>query len=343
MSKKTGVKSIVSPGNFIMVSVDGETYQITRDNKNFAKIEALVKRQKWDEVFNLLGAAKNVAVFTEGDIKYEGGQITYKGKPVDNYVAEKLIAMINEGKSDYQPLARFLDKLMQSQYDHVKQHLYKFLEYGQIPLTRDGCFLGYKSVRADYMDVHSGKYDNSPGSVVTMPRADVVSDPNQACSSGLHVGVKQYVSGFGGAKTVIVKVDPRNVISVPFDYGHQKMRTCEYYVVADYDSNKPLTSEVYDVTDEEVSKAQKKAAKVESYVSVNAGPLRGPDGRFIKKADAKKLAKKKGPTRGPDGKFVKKNVELPTTVVNTLREIVQSEPEPELEYDDDEYDRDERW
>lgn len=309
MSKKKGVKSIVSPGVFIMVSVDGETYQITRDNKNFAKIEALVKKQKWDEVFNLLGAAKNVVVYTEGNIKYDGGQITYKGKPVDNYVAEKIIAMINEGKADYQPLMRFLDKVMESQYDHVKEHLFRFLEYGEIPLTRDGCFLGYKYVRSDYKDAHTGTMDNSPGNIVKMDRSKVVSDPHQACSSGLHVGTKQYSAG-SHQKTVIVKVDPRNVVSVPFDYGHQKMRTCEYYVVADFDPSKPLDSEVYDVSDEEVAKAQKRAAKIETYVSKSAGPLRGPDGRFIKRSVAEKLAKQKEnatkAVRGPDGRFVSK-------------------------------------
>lgn len=330
-AKKKDVKSIVSPGRFIMVSVDGETYQITRDNKNFAKIEVLVKQKKWDAVFNLLGAAKTVAVYSEGNIKVDGDQVLYKGKAVSNYVAEKIVAMINEGKSDFAPLARFLEKLLQSKHEHVKEHLYKFLEYGNIPLTPDGDFLGYKRVQGNFMDSHSGTYDNSPGNVVKMPREDVVENPNQACSSGLHVGVKQYVDGFSGTRTVIVKVDPRNVVSVPYDYGHQKMRTCEYYVVAEFDPSQPLTSEVYQITGEEQAKTAKKAAKVEKYVAPNAGPIRDANGRFVKKSVA---PVKKGPVRGPDGKFLPKTKPLPAQVVKALKEIVSSE---------DEYEDDDRW
>lgn len=337
--KKTGVKSIVSPGNFIMVSVDGETYNVTRDDKRFAKIEALVKRKEWDKVFSILGAVRDITMFSEGNIKVEGDQVLFKGKPISNYVADKIVAMISEGKSDFQPLARFLDKLMQSQHKHVQEHLFKFLEYGNIPLTPDGDFLGYKRVQSNFLDSHSGQYDNSPGNVVKMPREKVVEDPHQACSSGLHVGVKQYVDGFTGSRTVIVKVDPRNVVSVPYDYGHQKMRTCEYYVVAEYDPNQPLTSEVYHVTGEEQSKAIKKPAKVEKYVAVSAGPLRGPDGRFLKK---KAIAKTKGPVRDSSGRFLKKDkmvtVALPPPVP------VPAPVEDDIdEYDEYESDLDGRW
>lgn len=312
---RQAVRSIISPGQAIMVSVDGETYQITKDHKNFAKVEALVKRQKWAEVFSILGAAREVKVFTDGDITVEGDVTLYKGKPVSEYVGQKLVAMIGEGSSDFGPLARFLEKLMQNPDTRVQDNLYKFLEHGNIPLTADGDFLGYKSVRADYLDVHSGKFDNTPGNIVRMDRKGVVCDPNQGCSSGLHVGVIQYVGGFGGAKTVVVKVDPRNVVSVPADYSFQKMRTCEYYVVGDLQSNKPLESEVYQViapadapvstgegllTKRKVEKHAPLIPKAEKYVSPKAGPLRDENGRFIKRKVSK------GPQRDENGRFLKK-------------------------------------
>ena len=292
-------KSIVSPGNFITVSVDDETYQITSDNPNFAKVEHYVKTKQWDKVFNILGLAKTLQHFTEGDVKFDGNNVSYKGKVVSSYVTDKLIKMVQEGTSDVTPLAKFLDKVMQSKYDHVKENLYKFLEWGNIPLTADGDFLGYKSVRADYKDVHTGTFDNSPGTTVRMERSKVVSDPSQGCSAGLHVGVAQYVSGFGGAKTIVVKVDPRNVVSVPEEYNHQKMRTCEYFVVGDFNPAYPLTSEVYQVNavamQASAGSTKKIAAKVEKYIG-RVAPLRDSNGRFIKKPVK---------TRDARGRFIK--------------------------------------
>ena len=296
-------KSIVSPGNFITVSVDDETYQITSDHPEFAKVEHYVKTKQWDKVFNILGLAKTLQNFTEGDVTFDGMDVSYKGKKINSYVTQKLIKMVQEGTSDATPLAKFLDKVMQSKYDHVKENLYKFLEWGNIPLTADGDFLGYKSVRADYKDVRTGTFDNSPGTTVRMERSKVVSDPSQGCSAGLHVGVAQYVSGFGGAKTIVVKVDPRNVVSVPAEYNHQKMRTCEYFVVGDFNPAHPLTSEVYQVTSEKAPVQEKsnsavepkQKAKIEKYIG-RVAPLRDSNGRFIKKPVK---------TRDAKGRFIK--------------------------------------
>jgi hypothetical protein len=47
------------------------------------------------------------------------------------------------------------------------------------------------------------------------------------------VGSEEYATSFG-QRTVIVKVNPRDVVSVPLDCDCQKMRVCEYEVTADY-------------------------------------------------------------------------------------------------------------
>lgn len=337
-------RSIVSPGNSIMISNGDETYQITKDDKRFARVEALVKQKKWSDVFSILGAIRDIKAYSEGNIVIEGEEVLYKGTPVNSYIADKILKMVTEGNSDYEPLARFLDKIMESQFPHVRENLYKFLEYGNIPITTDGDFLGYKSVKSDYMDVYSGTFDNTPGNIVRMERKTVVSDPSQGCSAGLHVGVKQYVSGFGGARTIIVKVDPRNVVSVPSDYSFQKMRTCEYYVVADYKTGEPLTSEVYDVectpanapvaTGNGPAKVPStgkglvkltipmiiKQGTIKPHIAPKVHRLRDANGRFIKKKPAPRKAvavklkgkvvvkptAKKGPARDAKGHFIKR-------------------------------------
>jgi hypothetical protein len=38
---------------------------------------------------------------------------------------------------------------------------------------------------------------------------------------------------FGGARTVIVKINPRDVVSIPTDYDNSKGRACRYEVIGE--------------------------------------------------------------------------------------------------------------
>ena len=81
-----------------------------------------------------------------------------------------------------------------------------------------------------------------------MPRNLVDEDKNRHCSSGLHVGAMGYVKRYGsirrkpeageGNRVVIVKVNPKDAVSVPQDENCQKLRVSSYEVIAelsDYD------------------------------------------------------------------------------------------------------------
>jgi len=66
------------------------------------------------------------------------------------------------------------------------------------------------------------------------------------CSQGLHAGALNYVASYGsveaGDKIVIVKINPQDVVSVPSDCNCEKLRTCRYEVVGEYQGEllKPL-------------------------------------------------------------------------------------------------------
>ena len=83
-----------------------------------------------------------------------------------------------------------------------------------------------------FTDWHTRKSTIMLGEAVAMPREECDNDPNNTCSSGLHVGAPGYVAGFGGnSKTNYILaclVSPMNVVAVPYDYDFEKMRTCEY-------------------------------------------------------------------------------------------------------------------
>jgi hypothetical protein len=117
------------------------------------------------------------------------------------------------------------------------QELYGFLEKNNLPITPDGYFLAYKRVRDDYTDCHTGTMDNSIGKTVSMERNQVDDDQNNTCSQGLHFCSQGYLKHFGGARTIIVKINPRDVVSIPTDYDNSKGRACKYQVIGEVGIN----------------------------------------------------------------------------------------------------------
>jgi hypothetical protein len=78
-----------------------------------------------------------------------------------------------------------------------------------------------------FTDTHTRTMDIKLGDVVSMPRADCDPDPNNTCSSGLHVGSMDYV---GGCDLILnCLISPEDVVSVPVDYNNTKMRCCKYF------------------------------------------------------------------------------------------------------------------
>jgi hypothetical protein len=152
-----------------------------------------------------------------------------------------MIEMLREG-FPIEPMVHFMENLYANPSHRAVTELYSFLEKGQLPITPDGHFLAYKKVRADYKDCHSGTMDNSIGQVVEMERHEVDDNKDRTCSSGLHFCSKDYLNHFGGERVVIVKINPRDVVSIPSDYNDTKGRACRYEVVGEVDADKVDTA-----------------------------------------------------------------------------------------------------
>jgi len=120
---------------------------------------------------------------------------------------------------------KFKKRLDKNPSKSAQRNLLQFLSYHGASLLEDGRFLAYKYLQDSFRDCHTGKFNYSPGKTVTMPRHEVVEDPKIACAAGLHAGSWSYS---GGHKTVVVcAIDPADVVSVPDDYGYQKIRCCK--------------------------------------------------------------------------------------------------------------------
>ena len=161
-------------------------------------------------------------------------------------LVDRIVDTIKAGgtQSAVKPLMLFMDNIMKNKRKDIREELYEFLLSGKMPLTNDGCFLAYKRVNKNYTDCHTGKIDNSVGKVVAMKPGDVDPNRHNLCSTGLHFCSRSYLSSFGGDKTLVVKVNPRNVFAIPTDYNSAKGRASEYFVVGECTGN-PKNDEAF--------------------------------------------------------------------------------------------------
>lgn len=221
----------------------------------FAKISDAVRAGDMDAVVEALNATaelvKNNAVkFNDSSISVNNGVMSINERELPVDLGKRIITYAEQGLP-YDSLVKFWSKLLQNPSRRAVEGLFRFLDAGHFPITEDGDFIGYRSVTEDFKDHHTKTWDNSVGSVVEMPRNMVDEDPNASCSHGLHCAAWDYAKGFGGSNSrlVAVKVDPKDVVSVPKDYNNMKMRVCKFVVVAE--SKSELTEQIYEEEDED--------------------------------------------------------------------------------------------
>lgn len=226
------------PGVGITAVIDGKSYTITSDNASYREVEqAILNKEDPDDIADLFNAANAIKRFTRGSVSVspDGTTLFYKGEEVNNVVVERILAFMKAGLP-VDPLIAFLERLLANPSRRSIEELYKFLEKEHLPITEDGCFLGYKAITHDWLDKHTGQEDNRVGAKPRMERRDVDDDARNDCSNGYHVGSLEYASGFrsGSDRLVIVKVDPADVVSVPYSDAN-KLRTQSYEVVCEYE------------------------------------------------------------------------------------------------------------
>lgn len=231
----------------ISVFVPGQPPQVAvSDHPNFQEI--LDGAVAGDEsIIDLFDTSLTVATKFEklsDRVTVANGRVYFDGDELHNVLTEQILRLLNEG-ADFMPFVRFLDKLMQNPEQHSRDNLYRWLNAGDWSITGNGDIIGYKGIAKDgnggYVSIHSGRaivdgevvtgrIPNAPGSTIEMPRSEVTFDPAVGCHSGLHIGTWDYANSFGRGGVLEVRVNPRDVVSVPTDSGDQKLRACRYEV-----------------------------------------------------------------------------------------------------------------
>ena len=231
--------------NSLTVILNGKALTMQNTNASFDAAKKALVEERYEDLEDLFDTAKAVVSFAEGNVVVQEGQVFYKDAPVANHVVDRIFAFMKEGLP-HKPLLRFLDKLMANPSRRATNELYTFLEHKNMPLTPDGNFLAYKSVKPDWTDHHTGKFVNTVGTTLEMVRNGVCDDASVGCSSGFHAGSLEYAKSFGGSgsRLLVVEINPADVVSVPTDCSCQKLRTTKYKVVAEFE--RPLDEPLND-------------------------------------------------------------------------------------------------
>ena len=238
--------SFIKTDDYITVALDeGETATFYASSSTYAKAIGAIKDNDMALLKQLVNPSESIEkqfkqTLVNGRLVIEHGVVYVDSVPIHNTLAQRIVEMIDEG-FDVTGMALFLVNLTSNPSYRAVNELYGFLEYSKLPITEDGCFVAYKRVRDDYKDIYTGTIDNSIGQVVEMDRNQVNDDCTQTCSQGLHFCSREYLSSYGtspGNRTVVVKINPADVVSIPIDYNNTKGRCCKYEVIGELEHSK---------------------------------------------------------------------------------------------------------
>ena len=245
MSKNKQLDYIIGEDT-ITVMYEGKPYMIHSDDEyRFNRAKEAIVDSDWDAVVRVFDIKIAIADFSHGDITVKGGEVFYKGKEkLHGVVVEKLLDLLGMGLQDAAPLVNYIANLLNNPSKQSVDELYDFLSYRSLPIDSDGFVLAYKGVRDNYWSVRGnrntvvlqgetndkGQILNNIGDTIEVQRRCVDDNRANNCSDGLHVGSFDYASDWG-QRTLQVRFNPADAVSVPLDCSCQKCRVTKYQIV----------------------------------------------------------------------------------------------------------------
>jgi hypothetical protein len=267
---------IANDGNVTAVMA-GEVYTFGKSHPRYERLIQHIKNNNVEHFEATYDVVSQINEYCDGYVSAKSGKMQWDGITMPDMFTGTIMDMIQQGYP-FEPMLNFLDNMSQNPSDHAIVELFEFMENKNMPITPDGHFLAYKAVKSDYKDIYSSTFDNSVGSVCSVPRNQVDSNRNNGCGKGLHVGAFDYAKSYGGIdlddneggdgnKLMICKVNPRDVVSVPSDHRFQKLRCCRYEVVSEFED---LFKTVVHMTKDDIAHENLKKRNREWVVEVTA-------------------------------------------------------------------------
>lgn len=242
--------------NFAAVLVkNGEILEVKSDEKPelFQRVVNLCMTGEKEAAFDLIIDSSNVrfmatrlAEITDGMLFVtDADEVVFRTTDgrvlpiVDTFAARIRQAWEQRDNAALEVYKKFMIKASNNPNDVSASDLFEFITVNKLPLSIDGEVLAYKIVRNNFLDIHSGTKDHTPGKEVTEDNVDYNRDVT--CSNGLHFCSKDYLPSYGGFfgagndsnRLVLVKIDPSDVAAFPRDYNNAKGRCRKYTVVSE--------------------------------------------------------------------------------------------------------------
>lgn len=172
-------------------------------------------------------------------------------------------------RRNWESFVAFTENLYNNTDPDIRVQIFAWMEAQKwLTLTDDGCIIGYKGCQknpdtgiAESINVgpgivnntvYNGHLPNPDGAIVEISKSLVTKDPACGCASGLHVGTYDYAADFAQGVILKVKMNPRDIVSVPYDCSAQKVRCCRYEVLEhtdiEYDPNRTWVFDVDDMS-----------------------------------------------------------------------------------------------
>lgn len=237
--------SFLKQGDQILVAANGRTYEVGPDHPNYNAVLEAISVGDTKSLPTLADISDVIREYSRGLVTIDNGDVYINGDVIHNVICDHLVDML-KANEDIDPLVLFLENLMDNPSKAAIDEMYLFMDANDLPITPDGYFLAYKYVGNDYKDCHTRTFDNSVGATVEMDRGNCDDDRTRTCSTGLHFCGLSYLSNASNQHIMILKINPRDVVSIPEDYNNAKGRCCRYEVVGEHTTQDAVNTSAFD-------------------------------------------------------------------------------------------------
>lgn len=248
---------------------NGDVAVWSATNPEMPHILELCKNAQWGEIEILhnvnkaIMKSKNVVV-EKDTIKIDGVTVSNTATPIMEFI--KVLQKKGVIDSEISRIKPFLENMFDNPFIDAVQEIYDYCKAMDFEITDDGCFLAYKNVRSDLGSIFdNGATKHKIGEYTEVKMYD--TERTNTCSKGLHFCSKSYLQHYVGEVTIIVKINPKDVVSIPVDYNFAKGRCRKYLVVGILNDKDKMLSDVDESTlDKSVGNILRNESRIEETV-----------------------------------------------------------------------------
>lgn len=248
---------------------NGDVAVWSTDNPEMPHILELCKNAKWGEIEILNNINKALMnskeiIIEDNTVKIDGVSVVNTDTPIMKFI--KVLQEKGVVNSEIERIKPFLENMFKNPFINAVQEIYDYCKAMDFEITDDGCFLAYKNVRKDLGSIYDdGATKHKIGEYTEVKMYD--TERTNTCSNGLHFCSKSYLRHYTGDVTIIVKVNPMDVVSIPVDYNFAKGRCRKYLTVGILDDKNKMLSDVNESSlDKSVGTILRKESRIEEAV-----------------------------------------------------------------------------